>query len=394
MALGDVSVIDPPFFVVLGLLTVAVYATTWWPAKSRWIRVLTRGLGVVLTVAITAAAINARFAYLPTFESLFGRTASDQVSAARLRQLEDAGNTAPLRGIAGRSESGRLALTRSAAGLATPLTRGVVVQFAMPGSKSHFHARTGEVYLPPAYFQVPRPRLPVIELLHGSPGSPADWTRGAYADVTADDYAALHGGVAPILVMPDVNGGWRRDSECVDGKKGNAQTYLTVDVRNAVIARFHTRRDAFGWTIAGLSEGAYCALQIGLRHPDLYQTIGDFSGEEGPSVPGGLGRLFTGTPVQVEAEAAQYDPVPLLHNWHSAWPRPAIWFEAGSSDVTLRAIARQDALARSLGFETHLVAQPGEIHGFLSWRQAFVDALPWMASRMTNSSGTTVVSRA
>jgi S-formylglutathione hydrolase FrmB len=98
--------------------------------------------------------------------------------------------------------------------------------------------------------------------------------------------------------------------------------------------------------------------------------------------------------VQVEAEAAQYDPVPLLRNWHSAWPRPAIWFEAGSSDVTLRAIARQDALARSLGFETQLVAQPGEIHGFLSWRQAFVDALPWMATRMTNSSGTTVVSRA
>ena len=169
------------------------------------------------------------------------------------------------------------------------------MQFTIPATISHFHARTAEIYLPPAYFDVPRPRLPVIELLHGTPGSPADWTRGAAADVTADAYAAQHGGVAPILVMPDVNGGWRADSECVDGKRGNAQTYLTVDVRDAVIARFHTRSDARGWAIAGLSEGGYCALQIGLRHPDLYQTIGDFSGEEGPSTPGGLQRLFAGS---------------------------------------------------------------------------------------------------
>jgi S-formylglutathione hydrolase FrmB len=391
--LGDVSVIDPPFLIILGLATVAVYAASWYPARRRWFRVGARALGVALTIVITAAAVNARFAYLPTFGAVFGRRASDEISAAQLRQLEAVGNAVTPRGIAGGSEGGRLALARSADGRSR-LTRGVVVQFAMPGTASHFHARTGEVYLPPAYFDVPRPRLPVIELLHGSPGSPADWTRGGYADVTADEYAAQHRGFAPILVMPDVNGGWRGDSECVNGKPGNVQTYLTVDVRDAVIARFHTRTDARGWTIAGLSEGAYCALQIGLRNPGLYQTIGDFSGEEGPSVAGGLERLFAGTPSQVAADAAQYNPVPLLHGWHFSGPRPAIWFEAGSSDITLRAMVRLDGLAQSMGFATRLVVQPGEQHGFASWTRAFVDALPWMAERMRNPSGNTVLSRA
>ena len=212
--------------------------------------------------------------------------------------------------------------------------------------------------------------------------------------MTADAYAAQHGGVAPILVMPDVNGGWRADSECVDGRRGNAQTYLTVDVRAAVVARFHARSDARGWAIAGLSEGGYSALQIGLRHPELYQAIGDFSGEEGPSTPGGLQRLFAGSAARAAARAAEYNPVPLLRHWSRAADAPAIWFEVGSSDITLRAIARLDGLAKSVGFETHLVVQPGVQHGFLSWRQAFSDALPWMATRMANASAGVVLSRA
>ena len=258
----------------------------------------------------------------------------------------------------------------------------MVVTFRIPATHSHFHARAAEVYLPPAYFDSPRPNLPVLELLHGTPGGPADWTRSAFADVTADEYASSHHGFAPVLVMPDVNGGWRSDSECVDGRQGLVQTYLTVDVRNTIVAQFHTRSDAGGWAIAGFSEGAYCSLQIGLRHPDLYAAIGDFSGEEGPSVGGGMRRLFTGTMRQADAQAATYDPAQLLKSW-SGTDRPPIWFEVGTKDVTVHTMASLDGLARTAGFTTRFVVQQGTDHGFVSWRDAFRDSLPWFAGGLT-----------
>jgi S-formylglutathione hydrolase FrmB len=335
----------------------------------------------MLAILLGAAAVNARYAYLPTLGSVLGRRAVDQVSTATLRTLEHPPGRAP--GLARAPGRVRLALAhRQPERPLAARRRGVVVPFVIPATHSHFRARTAEVYLPPAYFDAPRPHLPVIELLHGTPGSPADWTRGGLADVTADAYAASHHGVAPLLVMPDINGSWDADSECVNGSRGQMQTYLTVDVQNAVIARFATQRDAKGWAIAGLSEGGYCALQIGLRNPTLYSAIGDFSGEAGPEVTGGIRRLFAGTLRQAQDQAARYDPVDLLRAWHGA-DRPAIWFEVGSEDGALPTVVGLDELARARGFETRLVVQPGFDHSFVAWRDAFRDALPWLEGAPT-----------
>jgi len=384
--LRNVSVIDPPFLIGLGFATAIVFIASWGRSRRRWIRWALRGLGVALPILMAASAVNARFAYLPTLGAVFGRTATDAISPAQLRALEIASERDKQR--LGRSGGIGLALSHSPTD-----GRGVVVPFHIPATVSGFHARTAEVYLPPAYFDSPSPQLPVIELLHGTPGSPADWTRGGFADVTADAYAAQHGGFAPVLVMPDVNGGWTRDSECVNGKHGQAQIYLTIDVRDAVIAAFHTRTDAHGWAIAGLSEGGYCALQIGLRHPDLYATVGDFSGEEGPSTAGGLQHLFTGRPQQVQADAATYNPAVLLKQWHGAI-RPAIWFEVGTDDVTSHAMARLDQLATADGFDTRFVVQAGYDHGYVAWRDAFHDALPWIAASFRPAQGAPDISRA
>ena len=86
--LGDLSVIDPPFLLTLGALALAVFVAGWRPARRRWMRYGVRGLGVVMIVLVTAGAINARYEYLPTWTSLFGKSAADQISLARLRQLE------------------------------------------------------------------------------------------------------------------------------------------------------------------------------------------------------------------------------------------------------------------------------------------------------------------
>src|SRR5205809_386833 len=49
---------------------------------------------------------------------------------------------------------------------------GVVLSLNVPASHSGFHARAPFVYLPPAWFATPRPALPVVVLIAGSPGTP------------------------------------------------------------------------------------------------------------------------------------------------------------------------------------------------------------------------------
>jgi S-formylglutathione hydrolase FrmB len=232
------------------------------------------------------------------------------------------------------------------------------------------------------WFENPHPHLPVIELLHGSPGSPADWTRGGGADLTADAYAQTHNGFAPILVMPDVNStDWWHDSECVNGPQGNAETYLTIDVRNAVVHTFGARADGESWGIAGLSEGGSCALQMGLRHPDLFSAVGDFSGDDHPYTSGGLQHLFWGsTPRQLLRAEQSYDPRAILSRWH--WhDAPAIVFSTGRSDHLLAKMQHLIAEARRDHIPATLDLHRGG-HTFRLWSASFAQAMPQMMQHL------------
>jgi hypothetical protein len=153
---------------------------------------------------------------------------------------------------------------------------GYVVELDIPGVVSHFDARPAEVYVPPAWFKQPKPQLPVVFLLHGTPGSPTDWVDSGLAAQTADAWAKAHGGAAPILVMPDVNGSFLGDTECLNGTSGNAETYLSVDVVNYVRQRFAPKSDPDAWVIAGLFIGG---LMPFLFASLAMQAVGRVGGE-------------------------------------------------------------------------------------------------------------------
>ncbi|MFV8161296.1 hypothetical protein [Mycobacteroides abscessus] len=56
--------------------------------------------------------------------------------------------------------------------------RGTVATALIPGAISEFSGRPAEIYLPPAYFNDPRPQLPVLVLIASQPGGPRDWLSG------------------------------------------------------------------------------------------------------------------------------------------------------------------------------------------------------------------------
>jgi S-formylglutathione hydrolase FrmB len=323
------------------------------------VRILALGSAIFLTLVSLVGAVNAYYAYYPTLGEALGDPPGDE-SSLRVAEAEDATGVLP--------------------------KQGRVVPLTIPATASGFRARQAQAYLPPAWFAEPRPALPVIMLMHGEPGDPSNWVEGGQAAATADAWAAQHRGVAPVLVMPDINGDLTTDTECVDSPIGNAETYLTVDVPAAVRQQLGTKPPGQAWALAGLSEGGACAVMLALRHPDLFPTFGDFGGLIGPRLGdtnadtgSTVAQLFGGS----QQQFAAHEPTDLLNTPNPAYRRLGGWFEAGGADPEPLAAAQQLApLAQKAGISTCLVVVPNGEHTFDVWSAAFRLSLPWMAARL------------
>ena len=359
--LGDVSATDWwPLRVLLLVLAVLALLGTALALVRRCGRLL-RTTAVALTLALVllnvAAAVNAHYGYHPTVGEALGQPPPDQSSLQ-----------------AAESRSGRVP------------DHGSVVSVHLPASRSHFDARPAQVDLPPAWFARPRPALPVVLLLHGTPGAPTDWVDGGEAAGTADAWAAQHGGRAPLLVMPDVNGSLTGDTECVDSPRGDAEAYLTQDVPEAVVRLVGAQPPGRGWAVAGLSEGGTCAMVLALRHPAAFAAFGQFSGLVGPRVGESDGdtaatvdQLFGGSQHAFEA----HEPTSLLTDPGDRYRLLGGWFEVGGDDAEPLTAARVLApLAAQAGIDTCLVVVPGGQHTFAVWSTAFRDSLPFLVARL------------
>lgn len=361
-----------PLIDVLGSFSI----TAWWPVRavvlalgavaavaavralrrpaSPVVRTLTVTAAVLLALLTVGGVVNAHYAYVPTLGEALG-------DASSLSSSTDGGD-------------GRIP------------AKGQVVPLTVAPTASNFSARQAQVYLPPAWFARHRPALPVIMLLHGEPGDPSDWADGGEAAATADAWAAQHHGVAPVLVMPDINGSLTADTECVDSPVGNAETYLTVDVPAAVQQQFGTLPPGRSWALAGLSESGSCAIMLTLRHPDLFSTFGDYAGLSGPRVgdtDADTDSTVTGLFGGSRQAFAAHEPAELLATGDPAFRTLGGWFEVGGDDGDpLAAAQRLAPLATAAGISTCLVVAPGGGHTFDVWSAAFRRSLPWMTARL------------
>jgi len=137
------------------------------------------------------------------------------------------------------------------------------------------------VYLPPHYAQAAARgrRFPVLYLLHGDPGSPDVFIK-AGALAVREDVLAQQRRIRPmIVVMPagktGVFGG--SGTEWANAQSGPYESYV-VDVVHDVDRRFATVHSRRGRGIAGLSEGAFAALNISLHHLRMFSVAQSWSG--------------------------------------------------------------------------------------------------------------------
>lgn len=254
---------------------------------------------------------------------------------------------------------------------------GRLLTIAIPGRTSGFTARDAYLYLPPAALQRRPARLPLLELLHGTPGSPQDWaTRGGVVQ-ELNALAASSGGAAPITVIPDINGSRQGDSECIRAGNADIEEYLTSDVPDWVAAHYPLSAKR-AWSVGGISEGGTCALMLALRHPGLFGAFGDLSGLARPTVgetddpAATIRKLFGGS----RAAYDRHDPMWLLR--HHRFPTLDGWFSYGAKEVAVGAAVRTVAsLARRAGIDAPVVVLSGR-HSWPTWTAAMQRFLPWL----------------
>jgi poly(3-hydroxybutyrate) depolymerase len=266
------------------------------------VRILCGGLSIMLAMTGGVAAVNFYYGYYTTWGEMW----------------------ADFHG-----GSGDLGVVSAAS--TSVVGSGSIGWTSLPGQLSGYDRR-GLVYLPPQYSQAryARVRFPVVELFHGTPGSPLAWDTVLRIGQVANSLLAKHLIGPMVLVMPAINGPGDDYQDCVNGPAVSDDTYLTKDVRADVLARYRVSHDPYEWGVAGYSSGGYCAANLALRHPSSFGAAavieGYFRAADGPAA----GALNHSEPLE-----AANSPLYLAEKLTPGnGPVPAFWVAAGTHDTS------------------------------------------------------------
>jgi len=233
------------------------------------------------------------------------------------------------------------------------------VSFYSPSVDRDMHF---EIVLPKDY-ENSNKRYPVIYMLHGLTSNYQAWARmGVPSYLNQFDM---------IAVIPDAGNSWYVNwSESTEGQKNNFDDYITTDLIKYIDSNYRTIDRRQGRAIIGLSMGGYGAITLGLRHPELFCSIGSHSGalsyagtiyraiEAGRETFGMMARLVEGeaadrVSVAIEGfgtmrertpkgkmfvtleDAAAYDPFKLVLKVE-AEKMPHIYLDCGTEDQLIK----------------------------------------------------------
>lgn len=207
--------------------------------------------------------------------------------------------------------------------------RGTATRFYLTSPALGGRRQPVDVYLPPGYRTQVHRRYGVMYLLHGVPGRPGAFLDTVRMGVVEDELVASRHARPLILVMPFGSTGSFTDKEWANGvgpHEGWA-TFVYRDLVHAIDHRYRTIRSRRGRVLAGLSEGGYGAINIGIAHPREFGVLESWSGYERADDLGSIfghrrALLTANSPLDTVARAAR-----ALHRNHTY-----LWFYSGTDD--------------------------------------------------------------
>ena len=322
-------------------------------------------LALVVAFCAGAAAVNVSFGYFTTWSAV-------------VAGLGGGPATAHLAGPGGRVLSPRgvgAVVPTAAAGKG-----GTLAVVVLAGRRSHIN-RQGFMWFPPQYNAPAYAHhlFPVVELIPGTPGQPADWVTALQVTTVLAALTSA-GQIAPMVVVmapsnPPV--GYGHGEECTNKGNRGAQdsTYVGVDVP-ADLAGLHVYPPGPHWAVAGYSSGGYCAADLALKYSKTYGAVADLDGYLAPMEDGPLWHVIFNRNYAAMRAYDITDEIALLHH-----QLPPFYLAAGTRNtedvddlVTLRTLLRGRAMV------TSLITAGG--HTFPVWRAELPAMFIWISHRI------------
>lgn len=341
--------IDGTGVVVIGVLLVLAVTVALARCWDRPILRIPLVVAVVLSVTLTSALeLNRLTVTYPSWGALVGSHSAPD--PAPVLVAGPAPSASSLIDVPGKGQ------------LATYTVPGPVSGMTMPMS----------VYLPAAYFAPAGQGLefPVIEALHGYPGTPESWIkRLGIADHLDREIAA--GRMAPtVVLLPYQTPDRLLDTECTNLAGGpQSETYLTVDVPAWARGHLRVRPDRAAWALTGYSAGAFCAMNLVLKHPGEYAAAASLSGYPGPGIKVGDQSEKTTNNIAWR----------LTH-----LPRPpvALWIGWADDDTDASSGSRRIAALAKPPITVATAAVPQGGHSHAVWKQMEGPAFDWLSAHL------------
>src|SRR3569833_1350945 len=357
---GGGSVIGPQGFVVFAMLVLLFAGSLYLLVRVRHValKVLAGAMAFPPAMMFGVVLVNHIYGYYESWDDAW-RDITNQAPASVARVPDLGGRLDQVLREAVRERQAR--------------KNGFAMQTTLAGPQSRI-SRQGVVYLPPQYFQKPYAgqRFPVIELIHGSPGTPGDYEGRLKISGMLRKLISAHKAKPVVLVIPDANGGLARSTQCLNTVHGEQdETYLAFDVPDDVAGRLRVEPPGPAWGIAGISEGGFCAASLALRHPDRYGAAAALRGYFEPLHTNHLPRAvgpFGGDRALRWANS----PLKILARATPPTPLPRFWVMSGNAAQgdMVQAQAFMDLVRQYQPHAPFLVIKGGQ-HNYVAWRAAF-----------------------
>ncbi len=219
--------------------------------------------------------------------------------------------------------------------------------------------------------------LPVLYLLHGGGGGFHDWSN--YSDV------ALFAEKGLILVMPEGESSYYTNA--ADRPQDHYEDYIATDLIADVEKQFPAVPGRANRAIMGISMGGFGAVNLALKHPDLFIfAAGISSALDVPSRPFSIKRIQ-----QYRQHAAIFGPWKSEHRRtndpyvlaRSADPAktPYLYLTCGDQEGLLPANRQFAALLKDRHIPSEFHPGPGD-HDWNQWNQRLDDAFQSLFARL------------
>ena len=369
---GAYQMLEPQSWLLFALLLVLFGVFVWWLVRTRRLalKVVAACLSFVMAMSFGVLSVNKYFGYYATWGAA----------------IADFSNTSPNIGptisqgslLTG---SKKAVFDQRAVYLRLAAQQGYTLHLSLTGTLSHL-TRQVYVYLPPQYFEqrYETYRFPVIELIHGQPGTPQAWINVVGVEQTLVDLISRGEANPAVLVMPDANGGNRISLQCLNQAGGPQDlTYLAEDVPNAISRMLRVQPPGVAWGVAGYSEGGFCAANMALRFRYRYGFAASLSGYFVPF----NNKLADGKSVNPFGNNAalrtQNTPIDEVRALAPGARLPEFWLGAGEGSK--QDVGNAEYFAQLLQLHeanVPLVLTPGGGHTMGVWHAEVPPMLSWM----------------